>query len=134
LQLSPQQTPLQSRTRSCARQQLGIETLSRQRQAVGQHRPAGWPLVQRAQRKQAVEQWVVIAIPRISGAWRGTALYGHKRSLKKIDGKAGLKTKTVGEPRLHIVNRIPQPLTPSAPRRCSALTQLKDGNCTWALT
>ncbi|MCY1437194.1 hypothetical protein D9M71_533460 [compost metagenome] len=60
LQLALQQTPLQAGTGRCTRQQLRAQALGRQRQAGGQHGPAGGLLVQHAKRQQAVQQRIVV--------------------------------------------------------------------------
>ncbi|MNO93469.1 hypothetical protein D3C76_850700 [compost metagenome] len=60
LQLALQQTPLQTGTGRRTRQQLRAQALGRQRQAGGQHRPAGGLLVQHAEGQQAVQQRIIV--------------------------------------------------------------------------
>ncbi|CAG8871529.1 hypothetical protein PS627_04477 [Pseudomonas fluorescens] len=55
LQLALQQTPLQARAGGCAGQQLGGQALRGQRQAGGEHGPAGGLLVQDTQGQQAIQ-------------------------------------------------------------------------------
>ncbi|MCY1217424.1 hypothetical protein D9M72_293360 [compost metagenome] len=65
--LATQQAPLQAGASRCAGQQLGGQALARQRQAAAQAGSAGRAAVQAAENQQAVEQRVVMALPRIPG-------------------------------------------------------------------
>ena len=60
IQLALQYTALQTGACSGARQQVCGQTLRGQRQAGGQHGPAGGLVMQRTQRQQAVEQRVIV--------------------------------------------------------------------------
>ncbi|MNH21217.1 hypothetical protein D3C79_810170 [compost metagenome] len=60
LKLALQQTPLQASTGCCTWQQFWAQALGRQRQAGGQHRPAGGLLVQHTEGQQAVQQRIVV--------------------------------------------------------------------------
>ncbi|GLO43419.1 hypothetical protein PPUN15366_50670 [Pseudomonas putida] len=60
LQFTLQQAPLQAGPGGSAGQQLGAQALGRQRQAGGQHDPAGGFLVQDTQAQQTIQQGIVM--------------------------------------------------------------------------
>ncbi|MNO75402.1 hypothetical protein D3C76_664480 [compost metagenome] len=97
LQLALQQAPLQAGPGGCAGQKLGAQALGGQRQAGGQHYPAGGFLVQDTQAQQTIQQGIVMLTAWIVAELDSTD-FGFHAALHPCGGWGGCAAVQAGSP------------------------------------